>query len=247
MQLKLVERAALDDARDHVVEVSVLGLENGKPGLQGFDVEIHRGGALLAHDDKAAAPGWMPLRFRYSTNRIGFIGRIMRQPSAKDEAAGEGFWRFSLALYARPGVADALIALQDRAGSDVNLILFGLWLGASRHRRLDAAELTAAEAAIAPLNAAAVAPLRELRRRLKTADDPELEALRRRIAGVELAAERRVQYRLAASLPGEARPAPEGGRLAAAEANLALTLGGDARSPEAGVLRQALAALIRLR
>ena len=44
------------------------------------------------------------------------------------------FWRFSLALYARPGVAEALIALQDRAGLDVNLILFGLWVG-TRHGR----------------------------------------------------------------------------------------------------------------
>jgi hypothetical protein len=50
---------------------------------------------------------------------------------------------------------------------------------------------------------------------------------------------------LAASLPGAARAAPEGGRLAAAEANLALALGDECASAEAGVLRQALAALIR--
>src|SRR5947208_14107979 len=56
----------------------------------------------------------------------------MRHPGSKDDAAGEAFWRFSLALYARPGVADALIATQDRTARDVNLILFALWLGASR-------------------------------------------------------------------------------------------------------------------
>ena len=43
----------------------------------------------------------------------------------------EAFWRFSLVFYERPGVADALIALQDRGGFDVNLILFALWLGIS--------------------------------------------------------------------------------------------------------------------
>src|SRR5216683_2473203 len=47
----------------------------------------------------------------------------MRHPGGEDDAAGEAFWRFSLALYARPGVADALITIQDRAARDVNLIL----------------------------------------------------------------------------------------------------------------------------
>jgi uncharacterized protein (TIGR02444 family) len=167
----------------------------------------------------------------------------------KHQAAGEAFWRFSLALYARPGVADALIAIQDRAGTDVNLLLFGLWLGVTRGRLLAAADLAAAEAAIAPLRDAAVAPLRQLRRQLKHAADGDLQALRRGIAGLELAAERRVQHRLAGSPPaatsGERHPAPEGNRLAAAEANLALTLGENARSPEAGAICQALAALIR--
>src|SRR5258707_12890741 len=49
----------------------------------------------------------------------------------------EVFWRFSLAFYERPGVADALVALQDRDGFDVNLVLFVLWLGISGHRPLD--------------------------------------------------------------------------------------------------------------
>ena len=158
---------------------------------------------------------------------------------------GKTFWRFSLALYARPGVAGALIALQDRAGSDVNLVLFGLWLGVSRGHRLAAGELAAAQAAIAAINEAAVLPLRQLRRQLKPAADPDLQAMCRRIAGLEQAAERRVQHRLAASLPGAAHAAPEGGRLAAAEANLALALGDEFASAEAGVVRQALAALIR--
>ena len=169
----------------------------------------------------------------------------MRHRLGKNAAAGEAFWRFSLALYARPGVADALLAIQDRASRDVNLILFGLWLGASQGRRLAAADLAGAEAAIAPIADAAVAPLRQLRRQLKPAADPDLQALRRRVAGLEIAAERRVQYRLAAQLAGASGAQPEGDRLAAAEANLVLYLGADARSPEASALCQTVAALIR--
>jgi len=167
----------------------------------------------------------------------------MRHPGGEDDAAGEAFWRFSLALYARPGVADALIAIQDRAARDVNLILFALWLGASRGRRLAAGELAGAEAAIAPIAGAAVAPLRRLRRQLKSAADPDLAALRRRIAALEITAERRVQYRLAAART--AATGPQADRLAAAQANLALYLADEARSPEAGVLCRALASLIR--
>jgi uncharacterized protein (TIGR02444 family) len=159
-----------------------------------------------------------------------------------NDALGEEFWRFSLALYARPGVADALIRVQDRAGCDVNLILFGLWLGASQGRVLATAELAGAAAAIAPLTGTVVAQLRLLRRQLKGAADPDLEALRRRIAGLEIVAERRVQYRLAGLFSGAQC---DGDRLPAAQANLALTLGGEAGSSEAGVLRRALASLIR--
>src|SRR3954468_3137554 len=107
----------------------------------------------------------------------------MRQPGCSVTAgeAGEGFWRFSLALYARPGVAEALIALQDRAGCDVNLILFALWRGAAHGHRLSHAELVKAEAAIAPLRRDVIEPLRRLRRSLKAERDPDIQALRRRV------------------------------------------------------------------
>jgi uncharacterized protein (TIGR02444 family) len=167
----------------------------------------------------------------------------MRKPSDGD-LAGEAFWRFSLALYARPGVADALIALQDRAARDVNLILFGLWLGASRGRRLTRGELAAAKALTAEFAYAAVAPLRRLRGQLKGAADPDLQALRRRVAALEIAAERRAQYRLAAQLSGASDERQDADRREAAQANLALTLGGEAGSPEAGTIFQALASLM---
>jgi len=58
---------------------------------------------------------------------------------------GGGLWRFSVAFYARPGISGALIALQDRAGVDVNLMLFALWLGVSASGRLSNEELATAE------------------------------------------------------------------------------------------------------
>ena len=37
------------------------------------------------------------------------------------------FWRFSLDYYARPGVAEACLQLQDAACVDVNVLLFLIW------------------------------------------------------------------------------------------------------------------------
>jgi len=168
----------------------------------------------------------------------------MQNPGDGD-LAGDAFWRFSLALYARPGVAHALIALQDRAARDVNLILYALWLGI-RGLRLVTDEFASVEALITPLNAAAAAPLRHLRQELKGSADRDLATLRRRIAALELEAERRVQYRLAARLrTGVFDAIDRGDRLEVAKANVALYLGSDSHSPEAGTICRALASLTR--
>jgi uncharacterized protein (TIGR02444 family) len=163
-----------------------------------------------------------------------------------DKAGEEGaaFWRFSLALYARPGVADTLIALQDRVGLDVNLILFGLWIGARHGCELGAEGFAAAAFAIAELNGA-VRSIRALRRQLRDATDSDIRHLRRALLSVELAAERQVQKRLAALFATEILPHRPGDRHAAALANLARCLGDESDSPEAAVLRQALAGLTR--
>lgn len=153
----------------------------------------------------------------------------------KDSATAEAFWRFSLMAYARPGVADALIGLQDRAGHNVNLVLFALWLGICDARRLDAAGLARAKAATEPIDRDVVRPLRDLRRGLKGHRDPDARELRRRVLALEIVAERRVQARLAASVDGRLK-SRRGDRLALAEANLRLILGGDFASEEAEVL-----------
>jgi uncharacterized protein (TIGR02444 family) len=157
----------------------------------------------------------------------------------RDDAA-VSFWRFSLMVYARAGVAEALISLQDRGGHNVNLILFGLWLAVCDGRRLDAATLARAKTALAPVERKVVAPLRALRRALKGDFDADIEEMRRRVLALELAAERRAQARLAASLvPRHAAGSTD---RAAADVNLQLILGADFASPEADLIRQAIAA-----
>jgi uncharacterized protein (TIGR02444 family) len=82
---------------------------------------------------------------------------MRQQKNGKSSLSGEVFWRFSLAFYARPGMADALIGLQDRAGLDVNLMLFALWRGALHGQRLHASEMRAAEGTVQSRLAAIVA------------------------------------------------------------------------------------------
>lgn len=132
------------------------------------------------------------------------------------------FWDFSLTIYPRPGVAEACLALQERHGLDVNLLLFCCWAGA-RGRALTGAELARLVAAARPWQEGVVKPLRAARRWLKTqATAPgELAGpLRGRIKEQELAAERIEQQVLAGCLlPDAGEPSP-----GAAAANLRLYL-----------------------
>ena len=41
-------------------------------------------------------------------------------------------WNFSVRTYGKPSVADACLALQDRHGLDVNVLLFCCWFGCTR-------------------------------------------------------------------------------------------------------------------
>jgi uncharacterized protein (TIGR02444 family) len=162
-------------------------------------------------------------------------------PASRPVAAA-AFWRFSLAFYALPGVMPALLALQDRDGYDVNLILFAVWYGLSGRGRLDRDRLAGAERGSAGLRSEIVVPLRALRRRIEPRGEADLERLRAAIARLELAAERAVQRRLAAYAGRPDGLAAAGRRRADARANLALYLGaGAARGSAAVVVRRALA------
>jgi uncharacterized protein (TIGR02444 family) len=137
------------------------------------------------------------------------------------------FWDFSLVVYRRPGVAEACLALQDRQGLDVNLLLFCCWAG-SKGQRLDAEDIARLRRSVGEWQQAVVAPLRGVRRRLKDLPDKDsgqAGALRQAVKDCELDAERIEQAMLHDALAagsGESAPAVDRGTIAAA--NLAAYL-----------------------
>ena len=115
------------------------------------------------------------------------------------------FWRFSLRVYAEPGVAEECLAAQDSLGVDVNVLLFAAWLGAERGIALDRTRLAQVEEAVAAWSDDVIKPLRAVRRRLKQMseiEDPEVQALRKRVAQIELSAEQ-IEQALLYRLSGE--------------------------------------------
>jgi len=159
---------------------------------------------------------------------------------------GEALWRFSVAFYARPGVAEALIALQDRRGCDVNLMLFALWLGVSGRGRLTKEELVIADNIARPIRVDIVEPLRALRRRLKADPEADVQCLREGIKSLELAAEKVIQIRLCRMAEPVNVGADRAARAAAARTNLGLYLRPElACSPEASTIGKALDGFLR--
>lgn len=128
---------------------------------------------------------------------------------------GQDFWDYSLTVYGREGVAPACLALQDRHGLDVNLLLFCGWAGA-QGISLEAAELAALDDLVRPWRESAVGPLRAVRRWLKSqpfAPAASADALRARILAEEIRAEEIAQRVMASRLPARldvTPPAPRG-------------------------------------
>lgn len=109
------------------------------------------------------------------------------------------FWTFSLDRYGREGVPPLCLILQDRHGADVNLVLFGLWLG-SQGRRIRGvpAAVTIGER-VADWHAQIVRPLRGVRRAMKgwpIRDEAARDSLRARLQAVEIESERLEQEML---------------------------------------------------
>jgi len=165
------------------------------------------------------------------------------------------FWDFSLAVYGAEGVPAACLALQERHGLDVNMLLFCCWLGQAGFGDQGAGRLARLQDAVALWHGEVVRPLRAVRRRLKERLGPLPEdlsqALRARIAKIEIDAEHIEQLGLAAAL-GDAQPEPvgpaEGARAAAANlagyfALLGLTPDDADRDALAAVLAAAFPAL----
>jgi uncharacterized protein (TIGR02444 family) len=128
-----------------------------------------------------------------------------------DRPPGDRFWQFSLDLYERPGVAEACLALQDRHGLNVNILLWCCW-HAAEGRALGAAEIAEAEARTATLDVTVVRPLRAMRRRLKEGvpgvSSEDADDLRTAIKAAEFGAEKVAQSLLAAEPAGSPHAGP---------------------------------------
>jgi uncharacterized protein (TIGR02444 family) len=104
-------------------------------------------------------------------------------------------WDWAVAAYARPGVEEALLELQDRWGQSVPLLLVAAWAGTAG-RPLSSERLEAAVETARAYEATVISPLRAIRRTLK-APVPDLEdaarlGIREQVKALELDAERRL-------------------------------------------------------
>jgi len=129
------------------------------------------------------------------------------------------FWDFTIAHYGRAGLSPAVIALQDRLGVDVNMMLLCCWAGSSGRGALGADDIDRALAVARPWQSEVVERLRAARRHLKpppaSAPEGPAEALRRRLLGCETDGEHVAQLMMEVSVartPDGARSA--GDRLA---------------------------------
>jgi len=151
--------------------------------------------------------------------------------SQENKSTETPFWRFSLNFYRQAGVSDACIALQDRCGVDVNLLLFLFWL-ASDDRQLSAEDVKLLDDNVRDWRDLTIVPIRDTRRKLKGAatlvESGKQENFRNRIKAVELEAERLQQealYEFAKSGPlgtPASSPAAARGNVAAYEKVLAV-------------------------
>jgi uncharacterized protein (TIGR02444 family) len=114
-------------------------------------------------------------------------------------------WAFALEIYARPGVADACLKLQNEAGVDVMIFLMVAFAAVTHGLFLTPAEIRALNEACRPWREQIVHPLRVIRSGLKTGPSPapnsETEQFRSKVKTVELAAERLQNQLLAQRLP----------------------------------------------
>jgi len=113
---------------------------------------------------------------------------LQDSPIAPDDTP---FWQFSGSVYARRGVAEACLSLQERHRLDVNLLLFCAWAG-SNGRRLDGGDIGLLRSTARPWHEQVVLPLRSARRWLKqqTAVPEDIgEAFREEVKALELQAE----------------------------------------------------------
>ena len=102
-------------------------------------------------------------------------------------------WRFCLALYDQPGVAQECLRLQDEIGLNVSFLLFFVWLGMRRGAPPTDGEIAEAKALASSWHRSVVEPLRSVRREIKVsphAGRPAVARFRSSVQRVEIEAER---------------------------------------------------------
>lgn len=119
----------------------------------------------------------------------------------------DDLWTWACAAYAAPGVSEACLSLQDHHEQNVPLLLWAAWIAATG-RRPDEETIEAACDTARAWQTTAIAPLRAVRRTLKT-PVPDLDAearlaVRDQVKAAELAAERHLLNELEALSPAPA-------------------------------------------
>jgi uncharacterized protein (TIGR02444 family) len=120
----------------------------------------------------------------------------------RDDADSNPLWRFSLDVYAAPGVSSECLNLQNWNGLDINVLLFVAWIGAERGMTVTKADLEQIDAKVARWQDDIVSPIRSVRRRVKNLQQP---ALYEEIKTLEInleRAEQRMLFALTAMLDG---------------------------------------------
>jgi uncharacterized protein (TIGR02444 family) len=114
-------------------------------------------------------------------------------------------WAFALAIYARPGVAEACLTLQNEAGVDVMLLLTANFAAVKHRVLLTAHEIRALDEACRLWREQIVWPLRAIRSGLKAGPQPApseaTEQFRSQVKALELAAEKLENKLLVECLP----------------------------------------------
>jgi uncharacterized protein (TIGR02444 family) len=110
------------------------------------------------------------------------------------DGAADDLWRFVVSFYGRPAVAPACLALQERLGADVIVLLFGLAALVKRGVLLGPEDVRALADLVQAWQTEIVRALRRIRTRLKSGPGPApsgpTNALRERIKTIEIEAER---------------------------------------------------------
>lgn len=107
-------------------------------------------------------------------------------------------WTFALAVYARPGVADCCIELQNRHDVDVNVLLISLYVHTVLQRPMNISTICTLDSAGREIREMAVLPLRSVRRAMKgQTNDARFEAIRSEVKALELKAEQLEQSLIA--------------------------------------------------